>query len=430
MRLLNANLRLFLLYAVLVLLVGTPVSFVVIREILQRDIDETLMAKRYEFEKHLAGFATLADLEMDLVVMDNLSHDLDIIPYANASEQERFATVSVYDSVDQEIKPYRELVSRIEVHGKPYQLAIRMSLVDNDQLVLFIVVVMTILNVLLITGLFFINRASSERVLAPFYQTLQKLKAYELDKHETFDYEPSRFAEFNALNETLRALTTKNRQVFMQQKAFIENASHELQTPLAVFQVKLDLLMQSPDLTAGQALLVKDMMEMNQRMTKLNKTLLLLSKIDNDQFIAREMVAVHEILQAAIVNFQLLKEHTGITLLADITPLTSLGNRDLIDILVNNLLRNAYRHNIPQGSVWVKLDDRSLTVRNTGEPATISPEQMFARFGKGRVSSDGIGLGLAIVSKICDFLHYEILYQYNEQEGIHTFQINFREALR
>ena len=303
MRLLNASLKSYLFYSILIVLVGTPISFIMIREMLEEEVDELLKTHLTEFVTHIKGFEYLDDLELDLRVMDKLSYDLDVRPDSLNNQTEFYQTIALFDSLDHEIKPYRELTSSIIVKGKPYALTIRMSLVKYDELIYVIGIVMGALIIFLAIGLFFINRSLSKKILSPFYNTLQKLKAYQLDQGDAFQFEDTNIVEFNDLNHAIRLLTEKNEQVFLQQKTFIENASHELQTPLAIFQSKLDLLMQSHDLTEEQALLVKDMMATNQRIAKLNRSLLFISKLDNDQFLEKEQIDVAALLQDSLSNF-------------------------------------------------------------------------------------------------------------------------------
>jgi signal transduction histidine kinase len=423
MRLLNASLKSYLSYSVLIVLIGTPVGFLVIREILQEEVDELLKTKLVEFTSHIKTFEYLDDLEVDLDVMDKLSYDLDIRPDRMYDPKQLYTTVSVYDSIEREIKPYRQLTSGLLVRGQPYALKLRMSLVENDELISVLGIVMAAVIVLLTAGLFFINRALSKAILSPFYNTLQKLKAYELDKGHAFEYDESRIIEFNDLNQALRLLTEKNRLAFEQQKAFIENAAHELQTPLAIFQSKLDLLMQSHDLTEEQAILVKDMMGTNQRIARLNRSLLFISKLENEQFLEKEPVDVDALLREALQNFHFLTDTSAITTTAEIENCTLYSNKYLIEVLLSNLVRNAYQHNIAKGHVAVKLTKQEFVIRNSGDSQALRPGSLFKRFVKGKANSDSTGLGLSIAEKICRLSGFSISYSFVNNE--HVFTVSF-----
>ena len=283
--------------------------------------------------------------------------------------------------------------------------------------------VQVILLVLLATGLLLLNRRLSRRLWLPFYNTLNQLKAYEIDKNESIQPATTNITEFDDLNKTVAHLTDRNRKVFLQQKEFIENASHELQTPLAIFQSKLDVLMQDSRLSESAAATILELEETAQRMSRLNKNLLLLSKIDNDQFTEFDDLNISDIATTLINNLRHLAETDNITLDASIHPLTLKANRTLIEVLLTNLFHNAIRHTKTGSSVVIKLQDRTLTISNIGTPLTMSPDKMFERFSKETKNEKSTGLGLAIVKKICDTAGYLLSYNFNS--NVHQFTVTF-----
>lgn len=253
MRLLQVSLRSLLLYSLVLVVISIPVSLFSIREILNEEVDESLTLNSEQFLEHIKNFEYLDDLETDLHVLDQLSYNIHIKPTTQTISKNSFETVMHYDSIEHEERPFRQLSSNVIVKGKPYLLTISMSLVDNDDLIIAIGIVQIILIVLLTGGLLFINRSLSKKLWTPFYKTISRLKAYELDKNEAFEVDKTNIIEFDDLNKAIGNLTERNRKVFLQQKEFIENASHELQTPLAIFQSKLDILMQSSALSESSA---------------------------------------------------------------------------------------------------------------------------------------------------------------------------------
>jgi len=420
MRLLQVSLRALLLYSLLLVLVSIPVSFFAIREILNKEVDASLVLHSEQFVKHVKNFEYLEDLEMDLVVFDQLSYDITIEP-SEWSAERHFQTVSVYDSIEREFRPFRILSSSVNIKNRPYLLTIRMSVVDNNDLVIALAGVQIILILLLVIGVALLNRSLSRKLWKPFYNTLSQLKAYELDKNESIKTEQSNIIEFDDLNKAIGHLTDRNRKVFLQQKEFIENASHELQTPLAIFQSKLDILMQNSSLTETSSAAIQELEETVQRMTRLNKNLLLLSKIDNDQFTTLEKVDVSKIAIKLLENLKPLADLEYISIESKIDDMCVKANKTLIEVLMTNLFHNAIRHTTPKGTVKVYINDRTLKVLNTGNPIRMSPEKMFERFSKENKSSSSTGLGLAIVKKICDSCLYTLQYDY--VNGTHTFSV-------
>lgn len=423
MRLLQVSLRTLLLYSFVLVIISIPVSIFSIRAILNEEVDESLALHSDQFLKHIKSFEYLDDLEMDLAIWDQLSYDIIIKPSDGTVTSKQYQTVSMYDSIEQEFRPFRILSSGVNIKGKFYHLTTRMSLVDNDELVIALGLVQGGLIILLATGLLLLNRSLSRTLWRPFYNTLSQLKAYELEKSDTIHTEKTNIIEFDDLNKTISHLTDRSRKIFMQQKEFIENASHELQTPLAIFQSKLDNLMQEPTLTESGAATILELEETAQRMARLNKNLLLLSKIDNNQFTKLEEVQLSELASSLLTNLKPMADMEKISIQTSINPSTIKANHTLIEVLLTNLFHNAIRHTTFNGKVTVEVNKNMLTVTNTGNPLTMNSDKMFERFSKESINEKSTGLGLAIVKKICDTCTYSLNYSF--QGGIHTFSVTF-----
>ncbi|MBT1698414.1 HAMP domain-containing histidine kinase [Fulvivirgaceae bacterium PWU4] len=422
MRLLQVSLRSLMLYALLLVLVSIPVSFFFIERLLNADVDKSLGFRLDQFEQHLKLYESLADIETDLAVMDRLIVDIDILP-ADQITKRVFRTVERYDSLENENRPYREVSTGIIVQGKKYQLAIRESLLDNNKLVGTLVLVQALLAILLATGLLLLNRSLSRKLWKPFYNTLSQLKAFQVDKAVSINTEKSNIIEFDDLNETIQHLTERNRQIYLEQKEFIENASHELQTPLAVFQSKLDNLMQRASLTEDEAQEIIDLEEVVQKMSRLNKNLLLLSKIDNNQFTDIEMIDIAQTAKSLIQNLKPVAAVEGIAFRTSIQPLLIRANSTLIEVMLTNLFQNAVRHTTKNGTVIVETGEQYIRISNTGEPLTMDAGKMFKRFQKETKNEKSTGIGLAIVKKICDTNGYTVDYHY--KDAMHVFTVTF-----
>ena len=423
MRLLQVSLRSLLLYSLILVLISIPISIFSIRQILNEEVDEALALHTNQFIKHIKNYEYLEDLDMDLQIWGQLSYNIVLTPANGMVTTRKYETISIYDSIEQESHPFRTLSTSIVIKHKSYLLTIRMSLVDNDELMMALGIVQVVLGLLLTTGLLLINRSLSQKLWKPFYNTLSQLKAYELDKSESIIPEKTNIIEFDDLNKTISHLTDRNRKVFLEQKEFIENASHELQTPLSIFQSKLDNLMQIPGLTEAGASTLLDLEETAQRMARLNKNLLLLSKIDNDQFNEVEEIDVAALANKLLSNLKPMADLDNITILSTINPLSIKANSTLLEVLLTNLFHNAIRHTTENGKVMVEVTDRVLTVSNTGNPLKMNPEKMFERFSKEGRSENSSGLGLAIVKKICDTSLYKLQYRFHS--GTHSFSVAF-----
>ena len=423
MRLLQVSLRTLLIYSIVLLLISIPVSWISIQAMLNEEVDESISHQAEQFLRHIKNFEYLDDLETDLKVLDQLSYNIHIKPTETTTQDKIYQTIIQYDSLERDERPFRQLSTGVVVKGKPYLLTVEMSLVDNNELVMAIGLVQVALSVVLIAGLLFLNRSLSKRLWKPFYKTLDQLKAYELDKSESVAIEKSDITEFDDFNKTVSHLTERNRKVFLNQKEFIENASHELQTPIAIFQSKLDQLMQSSSLSQSEAETILELETTAQRMARLNKNLLLLSKIDNEQFLGTEEIDVSILIQNQLSVLKPVAQVQNININTSIDTLLITANRTLVEVLFSNVLQNAIRHNPKGEDVSIILRDKTLAVTNKGKPLKMDVEKMTDRFSKESTDPNSTGLGLAIVKKICDSCGFRLGYKYDN--SAHTFEISF-----
>jgi signal transduction histidine kinase len=272
--------------------------------------------------------------------------------------------------------------------------------------------------------LYFITKRLSTKLWEPFYAILHQIEQFEIDKNTQPKIIETSIEEFYRLNTSINHLIERNTLIYQSQQEFIENAAHELQTPLAVFQAKLEMLMQHPDLTPNQAEILVKLSDSSARLNRLNKNLLLLSKIDNSQFIAKENVSINDIIEKQLEFFTEQAEEKNITIkLETKADIKIESNPVLMEILVSNLLLNSIRHNEQDGSVSIILNQNSLVVSNTGNKQAIPTEKLFQRFSKTNPSVKGSGLGLAIVKKITDLNKWSVDYAF--QDNFHRFTVKF-----
>jgi signal transduction histidine kinase len=319
---------------------------------------------------------------------------------------------------------FRQICLIRVINGKEYFIAARDTSIEEDDLLEVIAIVTGLVFVLLLVSLYFINRKLSMKIWQPFYKTLDELKEFSHDKPGFRLSSESELFEFTELNKTLEKLTKKVISDYQSLKRFTEDASHEIQTPLAVIQSKLETLMQYPDLKKEQAELINSAYVYTLRISKLTQTLLLLTKIANDQFPDKKAINMAELIGEKIKMFEDHILEKSLTLNEDIKPDCFLEtNFFLAESLVINLIGNAVKHNIKGGIIKIKLDKTHLEISNSGEILPIPSSKLFERFYKTDKSSDSSGLGLAIVREICRLNKWEIKYVY--ENNLHTVIVNF-----
>lgn len=292
---------------------------------------------------------------------------------------------------------------------------------------LLIVGAVTLLTVLffalLLSGFIFLNRRISQRLWQPFYDSLAKIKNFSLEQNKPVVFEKAAIDEFAELNQSLDKLITGNIAAYTQQKEFAENASHELQTPLAIVQSKLELLMQSQQLTTEQYNIIEDALKALSRVSRVNKNLLLLTKIENSQYMEKDAIEVTELLTNLIPQFETIAAGKQIKFITQLQPaVTITGNRALVEILLNNLITNAIRHSAAGSEIILQLTHNSFIISNPGN-RSLQTEQLFKRFAAATIQQPGTGLGLAIIKQICN--RYNWLIQYAFNNGQHVFSLVF-----
>lgn len=276
-----------------------------------------------------------------------------------------------------------------------------------------------VLGVALVLMMRFISR----RLWKPFDETLARIEGFRLEEGRVPVLPDSSISEFSRLNNALSTLMKNSLASYRMQKEFTENASHELQTPLAVFQSRLDLLLQSPDLTEGQAEAVQSLYQMSARLSRLNRNLLLLARIDNSQYSHMEEIDVVQTVCDMMPYLENMAADIAIRTDFPSVPVHILANRTLLESLVTNLAVNALRHNRPGGDMTIAVTPDSLAVSNTSDGHPLDSTHIFNRFWKPSENAGGNGLGLAIVKSICDCHGWQV--RYDHVAGQHVFSIIF-----
>ncbi|HEX9514017.1 MAG TPA: HAMP domain-containing sensor histidine kinase [Puia sp.] len=431
MQLLKKTITSYFIFSVVILLVAIPVFYFALKKMMVASVDENLIATKTRIMPQLLNAAA-----------GNNEGNLNFPGYDIILKKEQPGKKgdSLYNNESADsyrgASPNRLLASHFYINQESYRVEIKTSLVDRYLLIQRIILVSAVLLVALLLGLLAINRMLTKKIWQPFYHTLKRLQEYRVDKQPVLKLEPSSVSEFNDLNKAIEQLTERNYQVYSSQKEFTENASHEMQSPLAVFQSKLELLMQTKPLNEDQAALITDLANASKRMARLNKSLILLTKIDNDQFLEKETVSIKDTLQKLVQQYEFQIQQQSIHLHFNDTEdnaktdakdsakdIVVEANKTLIEILLGNLLSNAIRHNIPNGSIEITLKAKELTIRNSGRPSSLDTNKLFQRFQKESPDANSIGLGLEIVKKISKLNHYSIQYQFDNQ--MHVFSVRF-----
>lgn len=418
-KLLHKTTRIYVLFSISILIAIAPVFYFVTKQLYVDDADEALVLRKEEFLK----FSLPQIKTSDIPTWNNFNRDIKIEPNKSIDSDLIFFT-EYYDELSAEDEPYRELNSPIEINGEKYTFVARINLVESEDLIFNIALLFIILIGLLLTGLYLINRKISLTLWQPFYDSLNQIEQFEIDKSRNPQFLQTNIEEFNRLNKSVEKLILKNRTIYNNQREFIENAAHELQTPLAIFQGKLDLLIQGTELTNEQSKILDSLNKSVSTLNRLNKNLLLLSKIDNNSFTNYQKLTVSAILKKHFSFFSEQAKAKKLSISTEIDESLSIETDPILaEILFNNLFLNAIRHNIPNGEIRISANNKMLIFSNTGSDTPLEQSKLFKRFSKSNPSSEGNGLGLSIIEKIATLNNWTVSYSFSN--NLHNFSVTF-----
>lgn len=419
-KLLNKTLKFYMTFSVMVMLLGVPLFFFITQFLYLHETDEALIVQKEEFVLFYAP--KIKDNEISL--FNRLNRDLEIEKHQKSISKDTLYKRSFYNNLKKENEPYRVLKTPVLINNKPYIFSAKINLVDNFDLIISILGVFILMILILLLGLFVITKRISKTLWKPFYETLQQIENFEIDKNSNSKLDTSDIEEFNRLNHSINNLIARNTSIYKSQKEFIENAAHELQTPIAIFKGKLETLLQRPDVTEEQFEILDSLNNTTTRLNRLNKNLLLLSKIESKQFNVPENVVLDEIINNQLDFFREQALSKAIIVNIKLEQNISVkSNAFLSEILISNLFLNAINHNTENGTIEIILTKNKLSVSNTGSLQSLKTDKLFERFSKVNPSSKGNGLGLSIIKKIADNNNWEVFYNYKNK--LHIFDIQF-----
>ncbi|ABG60766.1 sensor histidine kinase [Cytophaga hutchinsonii] len=333
-----------------------------------------------------------------------------------------FKDTSMYMLNEDDLETVRLLKTVFTInHSDYYELRIISSMVEEDDLIEDLFYSLIWLYIILLISIFIVNTVLLKKIWKPFYGLLKQLESFSLHS-SNFNTPQTNVHEFKLLNTAISDLLKKNIELYNSQKQFIENASHELQTPLAISINKLELLAEKNDLSESDLSMVASAIENLHRLTRLNKSLLLLSKIENKQFTDEAQISIAEICERLTTDFSDLASFKNISLkYVNQADVSVKMNKDLADVLLSNLIKNAIVHTPANGSVQIITEAHAVTIQNSGDTA-LDEKNIFMRFYKNSAEKNTTGLGLAIVKTIADKYKFKIFYSY---QGMHKIKIGF-----
>lgn len=411
--------RITILVTIALFLITSVAFYLTLSYVQLKQVDEDLEIEEEEIVLYVKQFN---QLPKTFSVQDQLINFVPVTaPYTN-----RYFTITRLRE-EKEPEDFRQLIFGVVAGGKPYKAIVSKSLEETDDLKRSILWITSAIILLMLLASIVINRLVLRRLWQPFYNTLNILKDFSLNKKQDVKFPESSTEEFDLLISTLERTTQQAQLEYLSLKTFSENASHEIQTPIAIIQSKLDLLIQDEALTEKQSKTLQAIYDAIKRLTRLNTSLLLLAKIENNQFEEIREVDMKKSTEQKIADFHELWQSQNITVNYSLDRSTAHMNIQLADILLNNLLSNATNNNYDGGNISISLNKNELVITNTSTQPGLNAETLFQRFMKPAQITERNGLGLSIIKQICDASGLSLNYHFNI--GQHSFTISLNGSL-
>lgn len=422
--------RLFTIYnrynlwmSLIVLLIGGISYTLIIRWILVRQLNLELHQEKDEITAYVSANQAL---------LPPMSFKGQIVKYDTANKpfkeeiKNEYKFVQVKPKHRKKFKIYRSITFPLTVKGKIYRCTVLRSQAETEDLIQILLLCTFSLAILLWLLIFMGNRLLFRKLWNPFKKTLLLLQNFKLSNNTDFESTPTNITEFEELNVVAQKMTNQVKREYNALKSFTENASHEIQTPLAIIKTKLELLMQSEHIKQSDIENIEESYEASIRLSRLNKALILLTKIENNQYHQTEKVEISHITKSLINQYQELISSSHITLTTDFqTEIHVNMDLSLVEIMIGNLIRNAIRHNLAEdGFISITTTKNQFQISNSGATTETNTQRLFERFQKSDDASNSLGLGLAIVLKIIEQYHFTIHYDIHEETHILTVRFD------
>ncbi len=400
MKLHNYTLRYLTITLVIVIGIWIGFFFIFTQKQVLANVDNELKSYKIEIIKEFYNDPKLLNTQNFTVTHFRITP----LPPGNYTSNNQFTTI--YEKVDfsEGNKPVRLLTTAFyDTKKNPYKLEIKSSMVTRLNLWKHLCFDLLSLYSILLLCISIFNYFLLKRVWKSFYQLLEKLKNYVLGSEEKFISPDTKIKEFQDLEKEIERMIRRNELTFAQKKLYIGNVAHELQTPLAISINKLELLADDPQITKKHMKEISAINDCLTRLTKLNRSLLMLFKIENNQFVERENIVFNNLIKDTCEEFSDLTLHKNIQVFIEEKG-TFLFKMDkgLAITLINNLFKNAIIYNYHSGTITFSITNSYFIIKNTSLQSELDTNQLYNQFYKNTNNPLSTGLGLTLVKTITD----------------------------
>lgn len=407
MRLFHVIRKYLLLTLFSIMILGGVSIFFIFKIFIHQSTDQILYEYKTRIENYVALNDTMIEFTTSVIqpqrVEQRIINPTDNYPLG-------IKDTLLYNENSGAFLPYRQLYFTIEYKNRLHLVNVNQQTFEFGDLLYVLIGSILALFLLFFVFTYLVDFYLKKKVWSPFNDTLEKLDDYDLEIGRNLSLTNSGIKEFDKLNEVVNKMVGKINSDYENTKNFSEDISHEMQTPLAIIKSRIDIIRQEHTLDKDSIVSLSVISNAVSRLSNLNKSLLLLTKIRNDQFQDIVKVNVKQVITDFLENIEELIEAKAITVDIACDDLFIDMDLTLSDILISNLLVNAIRHNTNEGFVKIQLSDDKLIIENSCLPQE-NKGNLFDRMVSNK-SKDSIGLGLNLVKSICDKNGFDVSYSF------------------
>lgn len=327
------------------------------------------------------------------------------------------------DEKEAEMFTSKRIVFDVIQKEKMYRVSIYKTTDDEEDITKNLFVILVLSGILMLLVLVTANVFVYNKLFSPVYKLIQEIKKFSIQKQLKIIPPTTTTKEFAELGNIISSMSKKNIEDYVLMKEFTENMAHEIQTPIAVISSKIEQCMQDKHLTETQSQLLGDANKALNKLFNLNKGLSLLSKLDNKQYTSNQPIKINALIKERLSYFSDFIEDKNIAVSENYnSDITVNMDVSLAETLLDNIFKNAIKHNFENGKISIVTEPNAIIISNTGDEPTVTIEQFFSRFYSKNIN-ESLGLGLSIIKKIIDYYHFKITYIYIN--GFHQITIQF-----
>ena len=343
--------------------------------------------------------------------------------YASRVPRVEYLDQEVFIHSKKETEPARVLRTVFrDGEGHYHELTVLIPTFEKEDLRETILFWIVVLYVILLLAIIAVNGWILYRSFRPLYILLDWLDSLTLGGEIPPLHNDTNVTEFRRLNEAMLRNARRNNEMYEEQQAFIDNASHEMQTPIAVCRNRLEILVDDPALSEAQLGEVLKVARTLDHLSRLNRTLLLLTRIENRQVRESAPIGVNALIRSLVGDYSEVHSTRGIEVrIVEEGGLEIVMNEELASVLFGNLLKNAYIHSPENGRIEIVISPQRISISNTAEEGPLDGQRIFRRFHQGSKKAGALGLGLSLAGSICRLYGLDIYYDH--AGGMHRFTV-------